>query len=92
MGQPLLIPLVETQEEKLRDSDCGIVFGDQLRFGFGVGIVADEGADLGVAEVVEGGGVGGEGVEVVEEEEGGCWVGEGGGEEGMVGAEEGDAV
>lgn len=38
------------------------------------------------------GGIFGEGVKVVEEEERGGRVFEGGGEEGVVGAEEGDAV
>lgn len=90
--QTLLVPFVEAEEEKLRDCDCGTVFCDHLLFAFGVGVFADQGLYVGVGDIGEVGWIFGEGVEVVEEEEGRCWVFQRGGEEFMISSEEGDAI
>lgn len=84
--------VVQTQEYDLWDVFVRVVFCDELFFGGGEGVVADDGLDVAEFGVGELGGGFYEGFELVEEEEGGAEVGEGGGEELVVVAEEGDAV
>ena len=66
--------------------------GEGFIFGAGVGLGREERGDVGVVGVGEGGGAVGEGREVVQEDEGGGRVVQGGVQEGGVRAEEGDAV
>ena len=76
----------------MRDGDVGVVLRYDFFFWFGVGVFADEGLDIFVGGVGETGGVVAQGREVVEEEERGRWVFEGGGEKRVIGTEKGDAV
>ena len=76
----------------MRDGDVGVVLRYDFFLWFGVGVVADEGLDIFIGGVRYTGGVVPQGREVVEEEERGGWVFEGGGEERVISTEKGDAV
>lgn len=70
----------------------GIVLRNRLLFAAVEWVIANDGLDVGKFAEREFVGAVHEGVEVLEEEEGGGGVGEGLGKEGVVGAQEGDAV
>lgn len=74
--------------------DCarGIVGGDYVFFGLGIGIFTDKGLDVIVGDIFEVCGVTAERSEVVEEKESCRRVFKGAREECAIGAEEGDTV